>query len=863
MPVGLAHDGAVIPGTGLLEPYRSDAAFDELVAPDGRVRTHWSQVIGALQQLGPEQLRARHAEVERLLRNDGVTYNIHGDPTGLGNPWSLDPLPLLMGSEEWAGIEQGVAQRAELWNLVVADLYGPRELLHRGVLPPELVFDHDGFLRPWDGVTLRGPHELFLYAADLVRGPDGSMVVLGDRAQAPSGAGYALENRVVVSRVFPSLYRDAQVHRLAPFFRALRGGLAAVAPEGTEDPRVVILSPGRFNESYFEHAFLGSSLGYPVVEGPDLTVRQGRVWLRALGGLEPVDVILRRVDGWWCDPLELRPDSRLGVPGLVEAARRGAVSVANPLGTGAIENPGLIGYLPAMARHLLGEDLALPSPQTWWCGDETDRAHVLANLDRLVLKPTSRGAGQSSVFGWELSTSQRDALRRRIAGEPRRWVGQERVEPSTSPALLGSSLEARPTIVRTYAVARREDYLVMAGGLVRVAPSPDNLLISGQSGGISKDLWVLASEPEAQAGLWVRSDGAPPLAEPSMAMPSRAAENLFWLGRYAERAEVTIRLLRCIIDRRNDSAGDLNPSVVACLHGLFTALTHLTATYPGFVGEDADARLADPDDELRSVVAATDREGSLASSLRSLLAAAHAVQDQLSSDTWLVVSNLERELDQLDQPSADPDADAQIALAGIIKSLLALAGLGMESMVRDPGWQFLDAGRRIERAMLLLTLLRSTLVPVRDRGTESLMFESVLKAAESIITYRRRHRANAQLGTLLDLLLLDATNPRSLAYQLDRLAEDVGDMPRERQTRLSEEERLILDASTRVRLADLDALGTGQDAVRWELDALLTELHDLLSETAAAIDAHHFTHLPRQIMVGQPGLLDAGNGDAP
>jgi uncharacterized circularly permuted ATP-grasp superfamily protein/uncharacterized alpha-E superfamily protein len=829
---------------------------DELMDAEGRVRGSWSYLVSALDALGLKGLRERKGEVDRLLRQDGVTYNIHGDPAGMHTPWALDPIPMLLASSEWHDIERGIAQRAELFDLLLADVYGRRSTIARGDIPPELIYAHDGFLRPCDGIVVPHTRQLFLYAADLARDSAGNVCVLADRTQAPTGAGYAHENRLVVSRVFPSVYRDSGVHRLAPFFRALRSALVQAAPVGVDDPRVVILTPGRWNEAYFEHAHLATSLGYSLVEGADLTVRDGKVWLRALGGLEQVDVIVRRVDGAYCDPLELRADSQLGVPGLVDVARRGRVSVVNPIGSAVLENPALVPLLPALCRALLGEELILPAVDTWWCGEPAGKSHVLANIDTLVIKPINRHSHRSSIPGWRLDAEQRADLVAQIQAQPHLFVGQLRAVCSSTPTLDGDRLAPQATVLRTYAVARADEYLVMTGGLARVAENPDDLLVSSHMAGLTKDTWVIASEPELPEELWISVGPDDESRMPSMSMSSRAAENLFWLGRYAERAEGTIRLFRCISDRQNDLAGGTNPAGVDCLRGLLAAFTHVTATYPGFTGDGAEARFAMPDETLRSSLLDPRRSGSLVASLRGLLAAADAVRDQLSTDTWLVVSNLGQELVELQRPDADLNTSVRGVLAGIIKSLLALSGLATESMVRDPGWQFLDAGRRIERAQMTVGLLRATVVPVRSTAAESLMFESVLSAAESIITYRRRYRSRAQLETLLDLVVLDRTNPRSISYQLDRLIDDVDNVPRPASHRLQPDQRLVLDLRTRVQLADTGRLGdAATDNVRWDLDHFLSTLSTMLADTSDAIDRANFAHVGAPEAFGQPGLV--------
>lgn len=421
----------LLPTTDLLDAYRPVAgAYDEL--HDGAdVRSHWNPVARAVRRLGPSELADRTREARRLLVDDGVTYNVTSGTASTPRQWLLDPLPVVIASEEWAAIEIGLAQRAELLDLILTDLYGSRRLLADGLIPPEVVYGHPGFLRECDQVRLPGDHQLFQAAFDLGRGEDGSWAVLADRTQAPSGIGYALENRVVASRVLPDLYREADVVRLAPFFRELRAALQRVAPASAGPPRIVVLTPGPWSETAYEHGALATYLGYPLVQGADLRVRDGRVWVRTLGRMEPVHVIVRRVDASYCDPLELRPDSTLGAPGLLEACRVGNVSVVNTLGSGVLENPGLIPFLPRLAQVLLGHDLVLPSVASWWCGAPRSLDHVLANLDHLVLKAVA--PTPITVLGQDLSAADRADLAARIRAQPEAWTAQEPVALSTTP----------------------------------------------------------------------------------------------------------------------------------------------------------------------------------------------------------------------------------------------------------------------------------------------------------------------------------------------------------------------------------------------------------------------------------------------
>lgn len=831
----------------LIGRYRPVAGpYDELLGPDG-VRAHWSTVAERLAAFGAAELSRRADESRRLLVDDWVSYNVSVDGTRSARPWTLDPVPTLIAADEWAHLDAGLAQRATLLDLVLTDLHGRRELLTSGILPPEVVYGHPGFLRACDQITLPGRHQLILAAFDLGRDVDGSWVVLGDRAQAPSGVGYALENRLVVSRVFPDIYRDAEVVRLAPFFRELRAALQQAAPPTDGPPTIVVLTPGGWSETFFEHGYLASYLGYPLVHGSDLRVRDGRVWMRSLGRLTPVDVILRRVDAEWCDPLELEPSSQLGVPGLLEACRLGSVSVVNTLGSGAIENPALLAFLPRIARALLGEDLALPSVETHWCGEPEGLRYVLDHLDELALKPVRRGDGGGTVLGWTLSADERRDLRARIEARPRDWVGQEAIPLGVAPTLVGEQLEPRRTVLRTFAVATDDGYALMPGGLTRVAPRPDEALITNQHGAWSKDTWVLAREPEQLTGFWLSPSSDMDIVRPAAVMSSRAAENLFWMSRYAERAEALVRHLRVVSDRISEFAPGTNPAGNTTVQVLLEALTRTTGVAPGFVGEDAAARLAAPVAEMLALLADSEREGSVAHSVRRMLDAATEVRDQLSSDTWLVFGHLDRDLavtDRSHQVSAVTGA-----LGNVMQALLALSGLAAESMVRDDGWQFMEAGRRIERALHLCSLLRATVTTRRDAATDSLVVESVLTTCDSIITYRRRYRSRAQIETMLDLLLLDAGNPRALAFQVDALVAATDAIPSDPDADRGPLGALLSDLSATVHLADTNALAAvdaDSDALG-RLDAYLANCADLLRAVSDELDVLHFTHqLPQR-----------------
>lgn len=827
------------------------ATFHEAYAADGAVREHWQYLLGALGQLGQDEFHQRSQTLERILRDQGATYNDYS--AGLAaRPWSLDPIPLVLDSAEWGDIESGVRERAEVLNLVLGDLYGSRTLIRQGIIPPELVFSHPGFLRECQDVALPGQQQLIFFAADIARDAGGQMRVMSDRAQTPSGSGYALINRMAMARTFPSLFRDSHVHRLSLYFNTLRHTLNQLSPAG-DVARVAVLTPGTYNETYFEHLYLANYLGYPLVQGGDLTVRDGYLWMKTLDGLNRIDVLLRRVDDVYCDPVELRSDSQLGVPGLLEAVRRGTVVVANPLGSGVLENRGLTRYLPAAARHFLGRDLALPSAPTWWCGDAGDRRYVLDNLASLVIKTIDRDARTPPRYGALLSGEELAQLRLAIEARPLRYVAQEYVPSSVSPVWRDGQGTALPTVLRSFAVAGESSYTVLPGGLTRVGTTPGSFEISNRLGSISKDTWVLASEPEKQLELAGAGEpGASSLSGSGMELPSRVVENLFWTGRYTERAEASLRLLRTVFANLRTEQG-LAPDSQPLL---LRAVTQLTGTYPGFL--DTTRQQRNPLAELTSVVLDADRVGSVMYSLNALLGAVEQVKDFMSSDTQRILNDLRDEMAALpEQVQLWLQAAPEEALDALVTSLLALAGLAQESMMRGLGWHFLDMGRRIERSMTTLSLLRSLCVPLAGDRDEPLLLETTLLAGEALMTFRRRYQRSTNLEDALDLMLLDPANPRSLLFQLQQLEAHLASLPSDDEgARLSAAQRRLLEASSRLRLADLETLARVPQGqfLRTDLDELLAGIQRSVSDVAESVH--------RQFFAPTEALHPMGPGDA-
>ncbi|MES2793438.1 MAG: circularly permuted type 2 ATP-grasp protein [Planctomycetota bacterium] len=780
----------------------SNQFFDEMVPAGGGIRPAWAQFVPRLDELGADGLTQCTEQARRLLRENGVTYNVYGASQDLERPWDLDPLPILLQESEWQPLSEAVQQRALLLDRLLADIYGPQTVLKSGVLPPHAIFQHPGYLRPCAGIVPPGGVFLHWYAAQLARRPDGGWTVLGDRTQGPSGAGYAVENRIIVSRTLPQDFQSSNVVRLAPFFITLRNTLANLARQHRDNPRVVLLTPGPSSSRYFEDVYLARYLGYALVEGGDLTVRGVGVYLKTLGGLLPVDVILRRMVDSDCDPLELQPDSIYGIPGLVQAARDGQVVIANALGSGFLEAPILQPYLPAICRHLLGEELRLLGARTWWCGHREQRQYVEANIDRLVIRPAFRQRKVKTHAGWLLSREQKTNLLAEIQAHPAQFVAQEPIPGSTAPIWNGTELQPWHVTFRAYAVADDGGYQIMPGGLSRVAPRSEMLTESMTAGQRSKDVWILADRPVESVSLLRPPSTALELRRTGNDLPSRAADHLFWLGRLIERSEAKVRHVRSVVARMTS---ELQPAGLAELHMLLVALDE-----PG-ESPVADLSLSDPEawPKLREAVWEflynPKRPGGLLETLQNANRTASIVRDRISIDGWRIVNQLELhpQIDEDDTVAVDL-AEALMPLNHQLTLLSAFSGLSTDSMTRGPGWRFLDIGRRIERALQTVRLIRGLLVDAQADLLPRL--EAMLEIADSSMTYRYRYLTTLQLAPVLDLVLVDETNPRAVGFQLFALAEHVKNLSRDRGEFVrSPEQKLMLAAQAALRLVDVEA----------------------------------------------------------
>jgi uncharacterized circularly permuted ATP-grasp superfamily protein/uncharacterized alpha-E superfamily protein len=786
--------------------------FDEMMDHDGRVREHWRPFLGMLAAMGPEEVNRRFAAADKHLRDSGVFYRVYEDPAGAERPWPLSHVPLLIDGTEWKELKAGLIQRAELLEAILADIYGPANLVREGRLPATVIAGNPEFLRPLAGVTPSGGAHLRFYGVDVGRSPDGRWWVLGDRTQAPSGAGYALENRLALSRAMPDIYRALQVERVAPFFQAFQTELARLGHR--DESPVCVLTPGPMNETYFEHAYLARYLGFLLVEGEDLAVRDDGVFIRTVSGLKRAKVLLRRLDSDFADPLELSARSRLGVPGLVQAIRDGTVVMANALGSGAVEARAMLSFLPALAPALLGRDLALPNVATWWLGDPVIRAEVMKHLDDLVIAPAFSGDAPSHisrqvVVGQELDAERRSRLVEEIGRRGIDFVAQESVTLSTTPVWENGQLVPRPFSMRLLLARAHDGWRVMPGGFVRVANDLDARAVSLQQGGRTADAWVLSDKPVAPTTLLPTPDRII-INRATGALPSRSAANLFWLGRYVERAEATLRLVRALINRATETyASDVNADITGLLSAWETVPADILDGRPALVAAAA--------------LQQRDLPGGLPYIVGAAQSAASVIRDRFSPDAWRALADL---VVMIRAPLEQGPNESAIfeRVNGALRIIASFSGLAQENMSQLAGWRFLEIGRRIERSLVTSGIIRKLMFDSTSHGS----LDALLEFADSQITYRLRYVMVAAPAPIIDLVALDPNNPRSIVYQLGRIETHLAALPKRHDGRLSPPEQVVTALATKMRTAN--AVSLHRQAFI-EGEAALMKLSDAVAST--------------------------------
>ena len=720
-------------------------AADEMLDAEGNIRPVWQSFVSALDRLSDHDLHERFARADRYLRDAGVFYRAYGASGSSERAWPFSHIPVLIDEKEWTVLAEGLVQRANLLEAVVADIYSDNKLVEQGFLPPALVAANPEFLRPLVGIKPVGGHYLHFCSFEIGRGPDGNWWVLADRTQAPSGAGFALENRVATTRAFSDVYGESHVHRLASFFGAFREALQA--QKLNSDDRIAVLSPGPANETYFEHAYIARYLGIMLLEGEDLAVVNGCVMVRTVAGLKPISVLWRRLDAAFADPLELNQHSHIGTPGMVQALRNGSVTFVNALGSGILETRAFLAFMPTICRHLLGEDLLLPSIATWWCGQKSERGHVARNIDRMVIGPAySRlpffDDNGRSVLGSRLSGSSRHSTTEWLETEGSNLVGQEVVTLSTTPALVDGKLTPRPLSLRVYAARTRDGWQIMPGGFARIGAGDDVTALAMQSGGSAADVWIVSDKPVDRTSLLPTEESFARNMPGSL--PSRAADNLYWLGRYIERSEGALRILRAWHARFAESADPDQP-----------LLAYVTRS------------LSDIDVEITHGV-----PESLLRNIDSAVYSASNIRDRFSPDGWLALNDLAKTARRFRDAVGHGD-DAAHAMTVLLRKLAGFAGLVHENMYRFTGWRFLTIGRLLERGLHMTRLLGHMTADDAPDGA----LDMTLEIGDNVMTHRRRYNVSTARLTVTDLLALDPLNPRSILYQLDEIRTEVEQLP--------------------------------------------------------------------------------------
>ena len=747
---------------------------DEFIGPDGKPKAQW---LTLLHSLAENDMARSMAVARRHIRDLGVSYRV-GDEAK-ERSWPLTGLPLLIEESDWNQISAGIVQRAELFEAMLGDVYGSGRLVTEGVLPAAVVAGNKEFIRPMVNVTPPGGRWMHLYAADIGRGPDGQWWVLNDRAQAPSGAGYALENRLAMSRAYPSAYSDMNVQRLAPFFREFRNGLASLAPR--EQPRICLMTPGPYSSTYSEQSYLARYLGFLLVEGDDLVVHDGHVHIRTIAGLKRADVIWRRVDADWVDPIELNGESRLGIPRLLSTIREGSVVVANMPGSGFIESRALMSFMPRVARHFGGRELALPNIATWWCGHQSAREKVLDNLDTMAIASAfdDLGSGRQPIVGSDLDAAAKAQLREQIMSRGMDYVGQELVRLSTAPVFENGKLVPRPFVLRVFAAATPDGWHVMPGGFCLMSDKRDARAVSMGDGVQSADVWVMSNKPVVTETL-LPSQESVSIRRMLGNLPSRAADNLFWFGRYLERAEAILRILRCLCARsveldsmRGDAANSLK------------ALSNFLVAWGAVPAELLEkGRLA----AIAHALGSEEDYGSAFANVRFAYGAASVIRERLSVDSFKLLGKLEAQL-RIDADEIANEAEASEIADRALVTLSAISGLAQENVNRVAGWRFLDIGRRVERAINTCRYVRSF---ASDTATANDL-DILLDLIDSQITYRSRYLIGVALLPVRDMALLDPFNPRSVAFQIGQLRAHLDTLPTLNDDGIPEQPKRFID----------------------------------------------------------------------
>jgi uncharacterized circularly permuted ATP-grasp superfamily protein/uncharacterized alpha-E superfamily protein len=776
-------------------------AYNEVYDASGGIRAQWKQVLQAYRQIPQSDFARRNSQAERQLRENGVTFHSFAHPGETARPWKLDLLPLVISTQEWATLEDGLAQRAALLNALIQDLYGPQRVLKERIIPPEALFANPHFIRPFCNLTPAETNPLFLYASELARSSNGTWWVMADRSEAPGGPGFALENRIISSRTIPGAFKNIHVERLASFFVHLQNSLKRRAPRGNDSPRIVMLTQGPTHRYYFEDVYLARYLGYTLVEGGDLAVRNDTVSLKTLSGLLQVDVILSRCAEAGLDPLEAGGHAAHGVPGLLNAVRNGNVALANTPGCGIVGAPVFMAFLPQICQYLLGQSLRMPSIRTLWCGDRESYREIVSRLNDLVIKPAFQKSGGEEIIVSELSQSDRDQLLRKINAESHLYVAQEKIARSGVPVWSESGIRCGHVAMRTFLVEDEARYRMMPGALVRVAPDTGPMQLSVSAGDGSKDLWVLSDRKVEKVSLLAPIDQPAELRRTSALFPSRVADNLFWLGRTLDRCDFLARIIRSLAERLLTEGG----MDVTGIRFLTRVLSEQGQLEPGFVVDGLESQLPSVTEALPIAVFDVSESSGLAGTIAYLLRLASLVRDWLSPDTWQRIHLTSDDFTGHPGNGTRDLTDVVTSTSQLIANIASVSGLIADGMNRGPSWRFLELGRTIERTGATARMLLS--VDLRSGPAHAAVLKTLIEVLDVQMTYRFRYRDVLQRNAVLDLAITDETNPRSLVYQMERLVSHVDRLPGFEARPLRSEEMLaVMECTHAIRMLTAEDL---------------------------------------------------------
>jgi uncharacterized circularly permuted ATP-grasp superfamily protein/uncharacterized alpha-E superfamily protein len=827
----------------LFESYQSRSSYDEVFTAQKGVREHWKNIIEDLEKTGIERLQDMQDDIDWHIEDNGVTFNIYdNNDVNSKRYWSMDPIPFVIESQEWNEIKQGLEQRAKLLNLILKDIYSQQKLLKENIIPAEVIYGHTGYVNEVYDFGFKEDFNLYFYAVDMARGPDGKMWIINDRTQAPSGLGYAIENRLTMNTVAQNIYPQIVTKKLFTFIEDIKNLLKKHT--GNELSKAAFLTPGPHNETYFEHVYLSSFLEIPLVQGEDLLSKNGSLWLKSLSGLKKIDTLFRRLDDRYCDPLELRSDSRLGVPGLVDSMRQDNLSMMNPIGSAILENIGLNPFMEKICHYFLGEKLLLPQIATWWCGQKQELSFVIENIDKLIIKHIDASHHSRVYFGSRISQSEKLELIKRIQDDPHKYVAQEEISFSTVPYYHNGSIEPRNATLRGFCLYGEDKYSVMDGGLVRVSVSKDSLLVSSHKGATSKDLWILASSED---DLSIPSlDRLSTYVETSIdKIPTPKAENLFWLGRYLARSIATTRLISHIVKKitnfyRYEAVTSKEAQLI-----LHRALTHMTMTYPGFLDVGNETSLERfPMKEITSVIKERDRVGSLAFTFFMLANVNLNLKDLLAFESSKLFTKMQKEFMDFLEIKHDTTPNISNALNQYLIYLMAYKELVKESIFKEQGLILYDIGYKIEMALLLISKARSMLCLKLDRSTSHDVLEGILNSMESFNAYRAQYKGSISLENVVDFLILNPQFPKSLTYMTKKLVKEFKKLPKAKENHLTSYEMPIVKATEILMAFNSKEIlkSEDKDGVYTHLDKTLCKLSELFLECSNEFSNTYFSH---------------------